>query len=94
MRTVAYLRVSTGGQDLATQKLAILDYARRHRFTIAQFVEARFSSRRAGHREQVLQIIEALQGAIAWSSANCPGWAGAWGRSSRSLISCSRGGSA
>ena len=29
MKTVAYLRVSTGGQDLATQKLAILDYARR-----------------------------------------------------------------
>ena len=28
MKTVAYLRVSTGGQDLASQKLAILDYAR------------------------------------------------------------------
>ena len=27
MKTVAYLRVSTGGQDVATQKLAILDYA-------------------------------------------------------------------
>jgi DNA invertase Pin-like site-specific DNA recombinase len=50
MKTVAYLRVSTGGQDLANQKLAILGYARRHRFTVARFVEARLSSRRAAAR--------------------------------------------
>jgi DNA invertase Pin-like site-specific DNA recombinase len=61
MKTVAYLRVSTGGQDLATQRLAILDHARRHHFTIAQFVEAQLSSRRTRQREQILQIIEALQ---------------------------------
>ena len=60
MKTVAYLRVSTGGQDLATQKLAILDYARRHRFTVARFVEARLSSRRARQREQILQTIDEL----------------------------------
>src|SRR5512135_3208540 len=60
MKTVAYLRVSTGGQDLAHQKLAILDYARRHRFTVAQFVEAHLSSRRARQREQILQAIEGL----------------------------------
>jgi DNA invertase Pin-like site-specific DNA recombinase len=60
MKTVAYLRVSTGGQDLAHQKLAILDYARRHRFTVAQFVEAHLSSRRARQREQILQTIEGL----------------------------------
>ena len=47
MKTVAYLRVSTGGQDVATQKLAILDYARHHRFTVAKLVEAQLSSRRA-----------------------------------------------
>jgi len=62
MKTVAYLRVSTGGQDLTNQKLAILDYARRHRFTVAQFVEAQLSSRRTRQREQILQTIEALQG--------------------------------
>ena len=28
MKTVAYLRVSTGSQDLANQKIAVLDYAR------------------------------------------------------------------
>jgi len=26
MKTVAYLRISTGSQDLANQKLAVLDY--------------------------------------------------------------------
>src|SRR3954470_12750605 len=60
MKTVAYLRVSTGGQDVATQKLAILDYARRHHFTVARFVEAQLSSRRARQREQIFQTIEAL----------------------------------
>ena len=34
MRTLAYLRVSTGRQDLGQQKLAILDYARQHRITV------------------------------------------------------------
>jgi DNA invertase Pin-like site-specific DNA recombinase len=51
MKTVAYLWVSTGGQDVATQTLAILDYAQRHRFTVALFVEAQLSSRRARQRE-------------------------------------------
>ena len=41
MKTVAYLRISTGSQDLANQKLAILDYARQNRFAIDRFVEAR-----------------------------------------------------
>jgi len=38
MKTVAYLRVSTSGQDLATQKLAILDYARRK--PLSRFAES------------------------------------------------------
>jgi DNA invertase Pin-like site-specific DNA recombinase len=29
MHTVAYLRVSTGGQELESQRLTILDYAQR-----------------------------------------------------------------
>src|SRR3954453_23152181 len=46
MQTVAYLRVSTGSQDLANQKMAVLDYARQQRFTVARFVEAQVSSRK------------------------------------------------
>ena len=43
-QTIAYLRVSTGGQDLAQQKLAVFDYARQHRLTVDDFVEARASA--------------------------------------------------
>ena len=46
MKTVAYLRVSTGSQDLANQKMAVLDYARQQRFTVDRFVEVQVSSRK------------------------------------------------
>src|SRR4051794_23199111 len=46
MKTVAYLRVSTGSQDLANQKMAVLDYATEKRFTIDRFVEVQASSRK------------------------------------------------
>jgi DNA invertase Pin-like site-specific DNA recombinase len=46
MKTVAYLRVSTGSQDLANQKMAVLDYAREKRFTVDRFVEVQASSRK------------------------------------------------
>ena len=57
MKTVAYLRISTGSQDLANQKLAILDYARQKRFAIDRFVEAQASSRKGrdqGHIDELL----------------------------------------
>jgi DNA invertase Pin-like site-specific DNA recombinase len=41
MRTVAYIRISTGGQGLESQRLAILDYAHRQGLTVHTFVEAR-----------------------------------------------------
>lgn len=61
MQTIAYLRVSTGGQDLAHQKLAILDYAREKRIAVDMFVEAQISSKRSQQKEQILQTIETLQ---------------------------------
>lgn len=60
MKTVAYLRVSTGGQDVANQKLAILEYARKNSITVDKFVEAQMSSRRFQQREQVMSLIESL----------------------------------
>jgi DNA invertase Pin-like site-specific DNA recombinase len=60
MRTLAYLRVSTGGQDLGQQKLAILDYARQHRITVDDVVEVHASTKRATQRAHVLVLIEAL----------------------------------
>jgi DNA invertase Pin-like site-specific DNA recombinase len=61
MQTIAYLRVSTGGQDLAQQRLAILDYARKQRLTVHDFVELQSSAQRAAHKEQLFELIETLQ---------------------------------
>lgn len=58
MRTVAYMRVSTGGQGLDSQRLAILDYAHRHGLTVQTFVEAHTSSRHAGTRRSVDTLLE------------------------------------
>ena len=34
VKTVAYLRISTAQQDVGSQRLAILEYARKHNFFI------------------------------------------------------------
>ena len=59
-KTVAYLRVSTGAQDLAQQKLAILNYARQRRTRVADFVEVHSTAGSAAQREQLLALIESL----------------------------------
>ena len=40
VKTVAYLRVSTRSQDLATQKLAILEFSQKRRVSIDHFIES------------------------------------------------------
>ena len=40
MKTIAYPRVSPAQQDTGSQRLAILEYARKHDFQIDDFVEA------------------------------------------------------
>ncbi len=40
MKSIAYLRVSTPEQDAGSQRLAILEYARKHGLQIDDFVEA------------------------------------------------------
>jgi DNA invertase Pin-like site-specific DNA recombinase len=60
MKTVAYLRVSTGSQDLVNQKLAVLDYARRQRFTVDQFVEAQVSSRKTPAQRGIEDLLGTL----------------------------------
>ena len=44
LKTVAYLRVSTAQQDLRSQRLAILEYARKHEFRIDYFIKATASA--------------------------------------------------
>lgn len=60
MKTIAYLRVSTNVQDLNSQKLAILDFARKEGFGIDEFVEITISSRRSQQRDQLLETIQGL----------------------------------
>ena len=60
MKTIAYLRVSTNVQDLNSQKLAILDFARKEGFGVDEFVEITISSRRSQQRDQLLDTIQGL----------------------------------
>ena len=60
MKTVAYLRVSTGSQDLANQKLAVLDYARQKRLAIDRFVEAQASSRKGRDQRRIEELLGSL----------------------------------
>ena len=60
MKTVAYLRISTGSQDLANQKLAVLDYARQKRFAIDRFVEAQASSRKGRDQRRIEELLGTL----------------------------------
>ncbi len=59
-KTVAYLRVSTDGQDLQNQKLEILDYAQKHSYTIHEWVEVKASSRRSTKERLVDSLIDQL----------------------------------
>ena len=61
MKTVAYLRVSTGSQDLATQKLAILDFTQKRRFTVDEFIESRISSRKSPTERRIEEMLGTLQ---------------------------------
>ena len=60
MKTVAYLRISTGSQDLANQKLAVLDYARQKQFAIARFIEAQASSRKGRAPRRIEELLGEL----------------------------------
>jgi DNA invertase Pin-like site-specific DNA recombinase len=60
MKTVAYLRVSTSSQDLANQKLAVLDYARQNRFAVDRFIEAQASSRKGPDQRRTDELLDAL----------------------------------
>jgi DNA invertase Pin-like site-specific DNA recombinase len=60
MKTIAYLRISTGSQDLANQKMAVLDYARQKRFTVDRFVEVQASSRKNPSQRGIEELLGTL----------------------------------
>ena len=61
MKTVAYLRVSTRSQDLANQKLAILEFSQKRRVPIDQFIESRISSRKSPLERRIDEMLGTLQ---------------------------------
>ena len=61
MKTVAYLRVSTRSQDLANQKLAILEFSQKRRFPVDQFIESRISSRKSPLERRIDEMLGTLQ---------------------------------
>ena len=61
MKTVAYLRVSTASQDLANQKLAILDHAHQKHFAVDRFVEVQTSSRKGRDQEGIDALMDSLR---------------------------------
>ncbi len=60
MKSVAYLRVSTGSQDLANQKLAILEYARQKKFPVDEFFEVQVSSRKDRVQREIEDMLSRL----------------------------------
>src|SRR5262245_25254257 len=60
MKTVAYLRISTGSKDLANQKFVLLDQARQERFAIDRFIEAQASSRKGRDRMRIGDLFGTL----------------------------------
>ena len=61
MKTVAYLRVSTAQQDAGSQRLTILEYARRQGFRIDDFIEATASARTSAKRWRLDQLMAVLE---------------------------------
>jgi DNA invertase Pin-like site-specific DNA recombinase len=61
MRTVAYIRISTGSQSLKSQRLAILDYAQRHGLLVHTFIEAQGSSRHLAAQGSLDRLLEQVQ---------------------------------
>jgi DNA invertase Pin-like site-specific DNA recombinase len=60
MKTLAYLRVSTGSQDIAKQKFAILDYAQQQGISIDEFIEAQISSRQTMEKRGIDDVLKHL----------------------------------
>lgn len=61
-KTIGYLRVSTTEQDADNQKLEILEYARKNKITIDDFISISISSRRDTKARRIDELLERLQG--------------------------------
>ena len=60
VKTVAYLRVSTAQQDLGSQRLAILEYARKHDFRIDDFIAVTVAGQASEKRRRLDELMHVL----------------------------------
>ena len=60
VKTVACLRVSTAYQDVRSQRLAVLEYARKHDFRIDDFIEATASGQASEKRRRLDEVARIL----------------------------------
>jgi DNA invertase Pin-like site-specific DNA recombinase len=61
VKTIAYLRISTVGQDCDNQRLAILDYAHRRKINIDEFISMQVSSRKTPQQRGILELLKRLE---------------------------------
>jgi len=60
-KTFAYLRVSTGQQDLNNQRLELHEYASKNNFKIDEFIEIEISSRKSTKARKIDYLLDNLQ---------------------------------
>ena len=60
MKNLAYLRVSTAQQNVCSQRLAILEYAREHGFQIDRFIEAKALGRASKKHRRLDDLMNEL----------------------------------
>ena len=74
-KTVAYMRVSTIGQDTGNQRLALLEFARREHIEIDESLEVSASSQRSGHDRKIDGLLDAVSSSdlVLVSELSCLG---------------------
>ena len=60
-KTIAYIRVSTDGQDVKNQRLEIYEYARKRDIEIDDFVEITMSSSKTSKQRRVDEVMQKLE---------------------------------
>lgn len=60
-KVVAYLRASTDKQDLSHQKLELLEYARKNKMNISDFIEIQISSRKTTKQRRIDELMDMLK---------------------------------
>ncbi len=73
-KVFAYLRVFTGRQDLKSQLLELLSYARKNEFKINEFVEVEISSRRTPEARKIDALLERLNVRLSVDRRTLQAW--------------------